>query len=84
MQMLMHVLGWAFASLTITWIGINAIFMLFSPQLWFQLPDWIRASGRFTSAKYSAGAGAMQVRILGAIVVSVLAFIVFNIVLGNH
>ena len=79
--MLTHFLGWAFAVLTLTMMAINAILMLFSPRLWFRLPSWIRANARFTTAEHSAGSGAVQVRILGGVVLLVLAIIVLAIVL---
>jgi hypothetical protein len=74
--MLTHFLGWAFAVITLTMMAINAMFMLFSPRLWFRLPSWIRANARFTTEKHSGGLGAVQVRILGGVVLLVLAVIV--------
>jgi len=81
--MLTHFLGWAFAVLTLTMMAINATFMLFSPRLWFRLPGWVRANARFTSEKHSAGLGAVQVRILGGVVLLVLVIIILAIVFSG-
>jgi hypothetical protein len=81
--MLTHFLGWAFAILTLVMMGVNGMFMLFSPRLWFQLPGWIRANARFTTEKHNAGLGAVQVRILGGVVLLVLAVIVSAIVFSG-
>jgi hypothetical protein len=81
--MLTHSLGWAFAVLTLTMMAINAIFMLFSPRLWFRLPGWIRANARFTTDKHSVGLGAVQVRILGGVVLLVLAIIISALVFSG-
>jgi len=63
--MLTHFLLWAFAIVTLLMVAINAMFMLFSPRLWFRLPGWIRANGRFTMRSTVSGVGAGQIRILG-------------------
>jgi len=33
------------AIFTLLMMAVNAMFMLFSPRLWFRLPGWIRANG---------------------------------------
>ncbi len=82
--MLAHFLGWTFAILTLLMMTINAGFMLFSPRLWFQLPSWIRANARFTNEKHASGLGSAQVRILGGVVLLVLAVIVVAITVGSE
>jgi hypothetical protein len=81
--MLTHLLGWTFAIFTLLMMGINATFMLFSPRLWFRLPNWIRANARFASEKDGAALAAVQIRILGGVVLIVLIVIVAGIVLSN-
>jgi len=81
--MLAHFLGWLFAILTLTVIAINAMLMLLSPTLWFRLPGWIRANARFTTEKHSAGLGAVQVRIMGGVVMIVLIIIISAIVFSG-
>jgi hypothetical protein len=82
--MLAHFLGWTFAILTLLMMTINAAFMLFSPRLWFRLPSWIRANARFTHEKHTSGLGGAQVRILGGVVLLVLAVIVVAIIVGGE
>jgi|HubBroStandDraft_1064217.scaffolds.fasta_scaffold445331_2 hypothetical protein len=45
----------------------NGLVMLISPRAWLELPEWFPTSGymRMRKAIYSAGWGALQVRILG-------------------
>ena len=81
--MLTHFFGWVFAVLTLTMMAINAILMLFSPRLWFRLPGWIRANARFTTEKHSVGLGAVQVRILGGVVLLVLTVIILAIAFSD-
>jgi hypothetical protein len=82
--MLTRFLGWTFAILTLTMMAVNATLMLASPRLWFRLPTWIRANARFTSEKHSSGLGAVQVRVLGGVVLIVLAVIMCAIVFGGE
>jgi hypothetical protein len=81
--MLTRYLGWTFAILTLAIMAINAAFMLFSPRLWFRLPSWIRSNARFESEKHGTGLGAVQIRILGGVVLLVLIVIVAAIVFGG-
>ena len=84
LRMLTHLLGWAFAILTLVMMSVNAFFMLFSPRLWFRLPGWIRANARFTNEKHGSGLGAVQIRLLGGVALVVLAVIVIAIVSGGE
>lgn len=80
--MLTRFLGWTFAILTLVMMSVNAFFMLFSPRLWFRLPGWIRGNARFTDDQHGSGLGALQVRMLGAVVLLVLTVIIVGIVFG--
>jgi hypothetical protein len=73
--MLTHILGWTGMVLMLVMMAINAILMLFSPELWFRLPGWIRANARFTNEKHGTGVGAVQIRILGGVLLAVLTVI---------
>jgi hypothetical protein len=57
---------------------VNASVMLWSPKAWFALPSWIRATGTLRRNKYSTGWGALQVRILGAIFLGVLTWMIYE------
>jgi hypothetical protein len=82
--MLTHIFAWVFAVLTLTMMAVNATLMLLSPRLWFRLPSWIRANARFTDEKRSTGLGAVQVRILGGVILLVLAIIVSAIAFSGE
>ena len=75
----MHIVGWVIALLTILIVAVNAAFMLTSPKAWFKLPGWILAKGGLTEGKYSTGWGALQVRILGAIILGVIGWALIDI-----
>jgi hypothetical protein len=57
---------------------INASVMLVSPRAWFGLPRWLRATGSMTEEKYSTGWGAIQVQITGALLLSVLGWVIYD------
>jgi hypothetical protein len=59
---------------TIVAISSNAAVMLISPRLWFRLPHWMRLTGSLTERKFSSGFGGLQVRILGAIFLAMMAW----------
>jgi hypothetical protein len=80
--MLIDLLAWALGFLALAMMSVNAIFMLISPRLWFQLPSWIRANGRFTKERNSSGPGALAVRILGGLFSLVL--LVFMAAIIEH
>jgi hypothetical protein len=60
---------------------VNALFMLASPRTWFQLPAWLRAQGSFAEDKFSAGWGAVHVRLTGALILASLAWVIYEIFL---
>jgi hypothetical protein len=63
---------------------INASFMLVSPRAWFRLPGWLRAQGTMTEEKYTKGWGALQVHIAGALMISVLVWVIYDMFFGSH
>jgi len=54
---------------------INATIMLISPRAWFRFPEWIRLSGALSEKKYGSGLGALEIRLVGAIVLGLIAWI---------
>jgi hypothetical protein len=77
-MLMLRALGW----LTVVVVGVvlvvNGLFMLASPQRWFRLPNWIRAQGSLTEAKYGSGWGAFQVRFTGAAVLGIVVFVLYE------
>jgi len=59
---------------------INAAYMLISPRAWFGLPTWIRAKGVLTEDRYSEGWGALQLRIIGAVILLFIIGISYDVV----
>ena len=62
-------------------LSVNAPLMFISPRAWFRLPTWIRLSGSLSEAKYSAGWGAVQVRILGAVLLATILYFRHGLIL---
>jgi hypothetical protein len=60
---------------------VNGSVMLWSPKAWFELPSWIRATGTLRRTKYSTGWGALQVRILGAIFLGAITWMIYEALL---
>jgi hypothetical protein len=58
---------------------VNAAFMLASPRAWFQLPAWLRMTGSLSERQYATGWGAIEVRLLGAVIVAVIVWVVYDI-----
>ena len=73
------IIGSFFAVIVVLSLSTNAVFMIISPKTWFRLPSWIRANGTLTEKTYGSGWGAVQVRVLGAIMLTVITWIAFHI-----
>jgi len=73
------ILGWSIVVVVGVVISVNALFMLASPKVWFRLPGWIRAQGSLTEQKYASGWGGIQVRLAGAAMLAVVAWVVFDL-----
>jgi hypothetical protein len=74
----MQVLGWSIAALVGAVIAVNASFMLASPKAWFRLPSSILAKGTLTEKKFASGWGAMEVRIVGAIMLGTIGWVLYH------
>lgn len=73
-----HILGLFFLVAAALWLVVNASFMLASPRAWFRLPRWLGLHGCLTEARYGSGWGAIQTRIAGALMLSVVLWVVFD------
>jgi predicted Na+-dependent transporter len=77
-----QIFGVVCALVAVVFVSINALYMLFSPSAWYRLPEWMQFSGslRLKREKYSAGLGALQIRILGAIFLAVIFWLISRFV----
>jgi hypothetical protein len=75
---MLKIVGWCCVGLVAVVMSVNATYMLVSPRAWFRLPEWIGARGTMTEAKYGTGFGAVQVRLAGAVLLGVLAWVIFD------
>lgn len=75
---MLHILGWVMLVLLVVALSINAAFMLISPRMWFRLPDWIRANGSFTEKQFETGWGAIHVRIVGALALGTILWVLYD------
>jgi hypothetical protein len=73
-----HILGLFFLVGAAVWLVVNASFMLASPRAWFRLPRWLGLHGSLTEARYGSGWGAIQTRMAGALMLSVVVWVVFD------
>jgi hypothetical protein len=76
---LFHIVLWVVAGILALLFVVNASYMLASPRAWFRLPSWIKAQGTLTEKRYSTGWGAIQVRLTGAIMLSVIGWVIYDI-----
>jgi cytochrome b len=78
--MLMHLVGWVMATWVLAMMLLNGILMLASPRMWFRLPSWVRANGRFKEEDCNRRSQSLSIRALGAIVTilaMVFLFVIF-------
>jgi hypothetical protein len=62
-------------------VVFNALYMVVSPRAWFRLPGWLRSSGTLTEEKFSTGWGGLQVRVAGALFLTVIAWVLYDSIL---
>lgn len=72
------IVGWSIVILVAAVMFVNALFMLASPRAWFHLPRWIRAQGTLTEEHYGTGWGALTVRVAGAVILAVIAWVLYD------
>jgi hypothetical protein len=76
---MMRIFGWAMFALVVIVMTINASFMMISPRAWFRLPGWLRAQGSLAEERYSAGGGALQLRVAGVLILASLAWVGYEL-----
>lgn len=62
-------------------LTINAVFMIVSPRRWFQLPNWLKATGSLTERRYASGWGGDQVRLAGAVLLAFIIAVVWDVLM---
>jgi hypothetical protein len=82
--LMQRIIGLCIAIIVGVLMIINAGFMLASPRAWFQLPGWIRAQGSLSEEKYGAGWGAAQVRITGAVMLSAIGWVLYELLIKRR
>ena len=79
----MRVVGSIAASFVGAFLLANGLVMLISPQAWFRLPKWLGLHGSLTRERYSSGNAQIVVRILGAVFVAAVVWVVHDLLLGR-
>jgi hypothetical protein len=74
--------GRACAAVVLSAMGINAVLMLISPRLWWRMPGWLRANGRFTYRDTSTLGRALGIRITGALLTLFVSVLTLGLVIG--
>ena len=77
---MLHISLWVMFAVSATIMLINGFYMLISPKVWFALPKWLALQGVFTPERYGSRWGALQVRVLGAIIIVTAAWIATEMV----
>ena len=83
-MILIKLLILAFAIYVFIAVIINGLFMLVSPKAWFRLPCWFRAIGWISARKSTSDWGGAQIRLLGAMFVGVMAYVVYSMFITHH
>jgi len=58
-------------------ILVNGSLMLLSPTKWLRLPYWARSVAGISPKRHSAGVGALQLRLTGAVLIGILTGLVY-------
>jgi hypothetical protein len=56
---------------------VDGLFMLISPPAWFRLPRWISGVGKLNPEQHTHGSGAMQIRVLGVIMIGLPLWVLY-------
>ena len=78
---MIRIFAWCIGGITAVVMVINAAFMLASPRTWFHLPAWLRAQGSLTEDRFSSGWGAVQIRLTGAAILGLIAWVLYDMLL---
>jgi hypothetical protein len=80
---MIKILGWLIFGVVILVISSNALYMLFSPQAWFRLRPWIRATGTLKARNYATAGRAIELRFIGAVLLAVIGWILFDLLVKH-
>lgn len=80
---MIKILGWAVLGAVMLVAALNALYMLFSPQAWFRLSPWIRATGTVRARNYATAGRTIELRFLGAVLLAVIGWILFNLLVKH-
>jgi hypothetical protein len=64
-------------------MAISAGFMLLSPRKWFRLPPWLKAQGSLVEQNYETGWGSMQLRITGALILTAIGWVIYDLLVNG-
>ena len=78
-----HIAVWVAFCMTVIVMLVNAFYMVISPDAWFRLPRWLALQGVLTRHRYGSGWGALQVRILGGIIIVTSAWIAYGLLFSG-
>ena len=76
--MIVTIAGWTFVVFLIVGFVVNGVFMISSPRVWCRLPGWVAWRGSLTEKRYGHGLGALQVRLVGAILVIAPLYCIYD------
>jgi hypothetical protein len=80
LERMLHIGVWVGFAVTAIIMLFNAFYMLISPKAWFALPRWLGLQGVLKPEQYGNRWGALQVRVLGAIIIVAAAWIATELV----
>ena len=78
-----HIAVWVAFGITVTVMLVNAFYMVISPDAWFRLPRWLGLQGVLSRDRYGTAWGALQVRILGVIIIVTAAWIAYGLLFSG-
>jgi hypothetical protein len=79
-----RILGLCIAVIVGLVMTINGAFMLASPRVWFRLPTWLKAQGSLIEDKYGSGWRSIQIRLTGALILSAIAWVLYDMLLAGR
>ena len=74
--------GLAGTAVVIFTVLFNGFYMLFIPRRWFKLPDWLAGRGAIRERDYKTEGDLLEIRLLGAIFLSVIGYMLFGVFRG--
>lgn len=77
--MFRHIIAYVLAAWLLVALLLNGGYMLISPSQWFRLPAWVALRAGLSPNKYSRGFGALQIRFVGAAILTVVIWAILEI-----